>query len=404
MALAEPVQFVADPPVKRVWIGSTSYEGSEGVFDLPLRPGTHQVVRLESVSGISVDFDLAEVPDLLTTHQVTVEYSGIAYLLYRHRALYLLALLPFGALAAGVWLFHRSRSEQNQAVALQHQLTAPLDVNPNYPLVGQTLGEYRLEAPLGQGGMATVYRGLGPDGRAAAVKVISLETENSEFRTRFEREIKVSCTLKHPNVVEVLNWGQDQDRVYLVLELIDGQSLRDLLPPQGFPLDRAMELSEALCAALQYAHERGVVHRDLKPDNIMVTHQGVLKLMDFGLARDHQVQTVTLTGQALGTPNYMPPEQFLEKASKITLNPRSDQYSLAITIYELLSGVLPLSGDTPIAVITKQLYERPDSLLAHKPELPAALEAVLFKALEKDPQDRYTGIAEFLQALRAAVA
>lgn len=404
LAWAEPFRFEAKPPVQRVVLesGQTCPVLGPNTFEVPL-PKQAGRFRLDlySVAGISTTLDLAEQPDSLSGHQAVVEWQGLAYWFYCNPAFYSLLLTPVGL---GLWLWRRSRGAGKQAVNLQQQQEAVLEVDPNFPLVGQTLGGYRLESALGQGGMATVYLGRGADGRAVAIKVIGTETENLEFRTRFEREIKVSHTLKHPNVVEVLNWGHDEQRVYLVLELIDGQNLRDLLPPEGFSIARALELSESICAALEYAHEQGVVHRDLKPDNVMVTRAGMVKLMDFGLARDHEVQTVTMTGQALGTPNYMPPEQVLEKASKATLNPRSDQYSLAVSVYELLCGALPFNGDNAVAVIGKHMYEQPEPLAERRPGLTAQVEAVVFKALSKDPQQRYASVAEFRQALRSALS
>lgn len=390
------VHFQADPPVLEVVLEGQSYPPiGRNTFRLPIRADSNidtKRATLMAGGGISSQMDLPRPQEATVTLPVEWEIHSRPWLV--------LLLLP--PLALFVWLRRRSRGARTAALELQQQQSAPLEVDPRFPLVGQSLGEYVLEAPLGQGGMATVYRGRGSDGRAVAVKVISTETETVEFRTRFEREIQVSHTLKHPNVVEVLSWGQDEQRVYLVLELIDGRSLRDLLPAEGFPLEQAVKLSESICAALEYAHDKGVVHRDLKPDNVMVTQEGRVKLMDFGLARDHEVQTVTMTGQALGTPNYMPPEQVLEKASKATLNPRSDQYSLAVTVYELLCGGLPYNGENAVAVIGKHMYDQPESLLARRPDLPAPVEGVIFRALAKDPQARYASVAEFRQALRAA--
>ena len=396
LAWAEPIQFVADPPVEQIVLedGAVVEPLADGRFELPYNGG-HFFITLRSRAGIVSKVDLNDLAGALDKHKVAVEYSGLAYWMYRFPPAYVLLLSPLGALWLAHRLWRRSHAQQIQSETLQESQLGVLQVDPNYPLIGHTLGGYRLEAPLGQGGMATVYRARGPRGQVA-VKVIGTESENIEFRTRFEREIKVSQTLKHPNLVEVISWGHEQDRIFLVLELVDGQTLRELLPAQGFGVQRALELSDALCAGLEYAHQRGVVHRDLKPDNVMLNSRGIVKLMDFGLARNHEVQTVTLTGQALGTPNYVPPEQVLEKASKATLNPRSDQYSLAVSIYELVTGELPFKGENAIAVITKHIYAQPES----HPALPPALQTVLFRAMAKDPQQRYPNIAEFRQALR----
>lgn len=287
------------------------------------------------------------------------------------------------------------------------QLTAGADVRDPYLLT--TIGDYQLVQRLGTGGMATVYKGVPKDtlaeDQAAAVKIIRPEANTEDFQMRFRREIQVSARLDHPNVMRVLNYGEQDGLMYLVMELVDGQSLKSLIPAGGFSQEECLRIIPPLFEALAYAHKLGIVHRDLKPENIMITRQGQLKLMDFGLARNHEVQTVTVTGNAMGTPPYMAPEQITGSGGRDNLTPLSDQYALAVALYELLCGRRPFQESDPMKLLFLHLTSPPTPLRQFRPELSPELESVLLRMLSKSPDDRYPTVRAagdaFLAALRS---
>lgn len=279
---------------------------------------------------------------------------------------------------------------------------APVD-----PLVGHTLDEkYRLEARLGIGGMGTVYRArhLLID-RPVAVKVLNPRfVEDEAARTRFRREAKACGRLQHVNAVTVTDFGTSQDGyVYLVMELLEGRTLRDVLAKEA-PLDaaRSVALMLQISAAVAAAHEAGIIHRDLKPANIFVVQRAevpaVVKVLDFGIAKlaadsldEDEPKTLTQVGAMIGTPRYMAPEQ----CDGAELTPAADVYSLGVILYEMLTGTVPFSGSTPLAIAMKHTGEVPRSPREFVSTIPLALEQVVLHTLEKRPQDRPGNAAEF---------
>ena len=251
--------------------------------------------------------------------------------------------------------------------------------------------------------MATVY--LAAPAHTAgekdmvAIKVIRPDQDTEEYRSRFEREIQVSARLNHPHIVRVIDWGEYDSKLYLMMEFVKGKPLNQFIPREGLPLAQALKYILPVADALIHAHTLGVVHRDLKPENVMVTDKGVVKLMDFGLARNRTVKTVTLTGMAMGTPTYMPPEQIMVKASRDSLEPRSDQYSLAIMIYELLCGHGPFQSDDPMKLIMAHLPQTPPPITEVIAVHSDHLALTLLRALEKEPEKRFPTLAEFKSAL-----
>ena len=281
-------------------------------------------------------------------------------------------------------------------------VAAPLD-----PLVGHTLDDkYRLEARLGIGGMGTVYRArhLLID-RPVAVKVLNPRfVEDEAARTRFRREAKACGRLQHVNAVTVTDFGTSQDGyVYLVMELLEGRTLRDVLAKEG-PLDPARSVSLVLqiSAAVAAAHEAGIIHRDLKPGNIFIVQRAevpaVVKVLDFGIAKlaadsldEDEPKTLTQVGAMIGTPRYMSPEQ----CNGAELTPAADVYSLGVILYEMLTGTVPFSGSTPLAIAMKHTGEVPRSPRDFVSAIPPALEQAVLHTLEKRPQDRPANAAEF---------
>src|SRR6266550_4049468 len=280
--------------------------------------------------------------------------------------------------------------------------TAPVD-----PLVGHTLDDkYRFEARLGIGGMGTVYRArhLLID-RPVAVKVLNPRfVEDEAARTRFRREAKACGRLQHVNAVTVTDFGTSQDGyVYLVMELLEGRTLRDVLAKEA-PLDpaRAVSLMLQVSAAVAAAHEAGIIHRDLKPGNIFIVQRAevpaVVKVLDFGIAKlaadsldEDEPKTLTQVGAMIGTPRYMSPEQ----CDGVELTPAADVYSLGVILYEMLTGTVPFSGSTPLAIAMKHTAEVPRSPRDFVSAIPVALERVVLHTLEKRSQDRPGNAAEF---------
>jgi serine/threonine-protein kinase len=255
-------------------------------------------------------------------------------------------------------------------------------------------GRYRMESPLGQGGMAQVFKGTDTVlGREVAIKILSLQyAKDQSFVDRFRREAQAAARLNHPNVVGVYDTGSDDGTHYIVMEFVEGRTLADFLSSGGSLLpERAVELASSVCVALSEAHKAGIVHRDIKPGNIMVTRGGEVKVMDFGIARAASAETVTATATVLGTASYLSPEQAQGKP----VDARSDIYSLGIVLYEMLVGRVPFGGDSAVAVAYKHVQEPPEPPSRINPDISPSLEAVVMRALAKNPDNRYQTAEEF---------
>ena len=268
-------------------------------------------------------------------------------------------------------------------------------------LIGQRLGQYTITAKLGSGGMATVYRAQQANvERTVAVKVIKTElAENSEFVERFKREARTVANLSHPHILKLFDFGIQADLLYLVMELHEGGSLAERLKAQAkLDAEDVAKYLEQVGAALDHAHNRGVIHRDLKPQNVLLDSDGNAILTDFGIVRI--TGDMTASGIAMDTPAYMAPEQWHGRA----VDARTDIYALAVMTYELLTGHLPFTGDTPPALMYQHLNEPPPPLRQTRPDLPRSVEAVLLKGMAKRPEVRFQSASAFARAFREALS
>lgn len=291
-------------------------------------------------------------------------------------------------------------------------------LTPPAGLSGQAIGPYRVVEKLGAGGMAEVYKAYQPRlDRYVALKFIRPDlSEAEDFRPRFEREAKLLAKLNHPNIVHIYDFGEQGRQpgagqtslCYLAMEYVAGGTLKEWLRSlwqagRAMTSEQALAILQQISAALDYAHEQGIIHRDIKPANIMLTADGRALLADFGIAKlISRAGDTTQTGSTTGTPAYMSPEQISGGANKI--GPASDVYSLGMVLYEMLTGQTAFTSDTPMGMMLKQVQELPPSPSSLNPDLPQAVDRVILKALAKEPAARYQRGGELAQAFQAALA
>ena len=266
---------------------------------------------------------------------------------------------------------------------------------------GTKIGQYEVIEPLGKGGMASVYRAYQPSlDREIAIKLIAEQyaTDNA-FAERFRREARSIARLRHPNILTVYDAGEDRGQLYIAMELIEGDTLKEKVSGQPMAVDKALHYVAQVASALDYANKNGIIHRDVKPSNVLIDKDDRAVLSDFGIAKlaESNVQ-LTSTGTGVGTPDYMSPEQAMGEE----LDARSDQYSLGVMLFELLTGRTPYSGDTPIAVVMGHVSKPLPSPRQFNPAIPVKVENVLTRALSKKATDRYETSAAFSKALETA--
>ena len=260
---------------------------------------------------------------------------------------------------------------------------------------------YRVERTIGRGGMGTVYEVTDSQcGERAALKVLhhALAYDESGL-ARFKREVAILSAIRHPAVPRILDWGMESGQLYFVAELVRGSDLRALANAgTTFDVARAVEIAALVADALSIAHEHGIIHRDVKPHNIMLGEDGSVRLLDFGIARGAGIdmKTITATGALVGTPEYMSPEQF--DTNRVDL--RSDVYSLGVVLFELLTGHRPYIGDTPLSIAMRHKMDAPPSPRAIRKEIPMWLERAVLRCLEKDPARRFQTAADLARELR----
>ena len=268
------------------------------------------------------------------------------------------------------------------------------------PQVGQLFaGRYEIQSVLGVGGMGVVYKAHDRDlDDVVAIKTLKSDALSADptLLDRFKQEIRLARRITHPNILRTHDLGEANGLRYLSMEFVKGITLKGMVDQdQLIPTPVALRIAKQICAGLAAAHEVGVIHRDIKPQNIIIETTGGLKVMDFGIARLTQERSMTATGTVVGTPDYMSPEQ----ARGGDLDFRSDIYSTGVVLYELFTGMLPFEGDTPLAVVLKQLEEKPPSPQAKNPRIDPKIAAIILKCMQKDPSDRFQTVNQLYEAL-----
>ena len=267
-------------------------------------------------------------------------------------------------------------------------------------MIGRTIGKYRIVAQLGRGGMGTVYKAVDETlDREVAIKILNPELADTEIMNRFRAEATTLAKLNHPEIATIYELFRSETDLLMVMEFVRGETL-DKLSERLAPLppERAAHLVDKVLSALGHAHRAGIVHRDMKPANVMVTETGAVKIMDFGIARVRGAEHMTIDGYMMGTPAYMSPEQVLGQ----DVDGRADLYSVGVMFYRLLTGTLPFKADTAIGMVQKQISDAPTPLRLHRDGLPDWCEGLLQRALAKSPADRFQTAEEFQTAIGRA--
>ena len=264
-----------------------------------------------------------------------------------------------------------------------------------------TLGRYRIISEIGQGAMGTVYKAVDPIiDRTVAIKTINLNLsrqELEEYEARFQQEIKAAGRLNHPNIVTIYDVGKTESVAYMAMEFLEGAELKDMIASGNLPApNQVVDIIAQVAEGLWFAHQQDIVHRDVKPSNIMVMRGGIAKITDFGIARLPNSAVKTMTGLILGSPRYMSPEQVIGK----TIDARSDIFSLGVVLYEALTGVAPFDGDNVNAIMYATVNTTPPPPSAHNRAVPAMLDLIVAKAMAKLLEDRYQTVKEFGDDLR----
>src|SRR5688572_364395 len=263
------------------------------------------------------------------------------------------------------------------------------------------LGRYKIVAEIGQGAMGVVYKAVDPIiDRTVAIKTINLNLsrqELEEYEARFQQEIKAAGRLNHPNIVTIYDVGKTDAVAYMAMEFLEGAELKDIIASgKLLPVDQVVDIIAMVADGLWFAHQQDIVHRDVKPSNIMVLRGGIAKITDFGIARLPNSAVKTMTGLILGSPRYMSPEQVIGK----TIDARSDIFSLGVVLYEALTGVAPFDGDNVNAIMYATVNTTPPPPSQHNRSVPAMLDLIVAKAMAKLLEDRYQSVKEFADDLR----
>ena len=270
-------------------------------------------------------------------------------------------------------------------------------------LEGKIIGNrYEIIEKIGNGGMATVYKARCTIlNRYVAVKVLREEfTTDEEFIKRFNTEAQAAASLTHPNIVSVFDVGQEYNIYYIVMELIQGKTLKQIIAEEGaLPWKWSVNIAIQICSALEVAHKNGIVHRDIKPHNIIITEDGIAKVTDFGIAKAVSNSTITAFGTTIGSVHYFSPEH----ARGGYTDAKSDIYSLGVVMYEMVTGKVPFDADTPVSVALKHMQEEPIEPIKLNSRIPVAVNQIILKAMKKDASLRYASATEMIKDLSLAL-